>query len=179
MPFPRSTPRTKKIALAVAAALVLALGAGVAVFQPWKLFTDSTVDEAAPTPVPGPSAGAAPRVPIPLSIGHFISHEHDTTGSLVILRLPDGGQVLRLDDLDTSDGPDLHVWLTDAPVRAGRDGWGVFDDGAHLDLGRLKGNKGSQNYAIPAGTDLSQYTSVSIWCDRFNVSFGAAALEKA
>ncbi|MEU8901429.1 DM13 domain-containing protein [Nocardia sp. NPDC048505] len=159
--------------------LVLALGAGLAVFQPWKLFTDTTVQEAAPTPVPGAGADAPPRVPRPLSIGRFISHEHTTSGSVVLLELPDGGRVLRLEELDTSDGPDLHVWLTDAPVLEGRDGWGVFDDGAHLDLGKLKGNKGDQNYAVPAGTDLSKYTSVAIWCDRFNVSFGAAALERA
>ncbi|GAB2681867.1 DM13 domain-containing protein [Nocardia goodfellowii] len=179
MAFAWRTPRRKKIALAVAAALVLALGAGLAFFQPWKLVTDTTVNEAEPTAVVGPGPAAAPRMPSPLSIGRFISHEHSTSGSLVVLKLPDGGHVLRLDDLDTSDGPDLHVWLTDAPVIDGRDGWGVFDDGAYLDLGKLKGNKGSQNYTIPAGTDLTKYTSVSIWCDRFNVSFGAAALEKA
>ncbi|WP_194818440.1 DM13 domain-containing protein [Nocardia sp. XZ_19_385] len=179
MAFARSTPRKKKIALTVAAALVLALGAGLAFFQPWKLVTDTTVNEAQPTAVFGPDPYAAPRMPWPLSSGRFISHEHTTSGSLVILKLPDGSHVLRLDDLDTSDGPDLHVWLTDAPVIDGRDGWGVFDDGAHLDLGKLKGNKGSQNYTIPADADLSKYTSVSIWCDRFNVSFGAATLEKA
>ncbi|MFC9898312.1 DM13 domain-containing protein [Nocardia sp. NPDC127579] len=179
MVFARIGSHKGKIALVAVAVLVLALGAGAAYFEPWKLFTDTTVSEAAPTPAPGSGAGAAPQLPAPLSIGRFLSHEHTTTGSLVILRLPDGSRVLRLEDLDTSDGPDLHVWLTDAPVLEGRDGWGVFDDGQYLDLGELKGNKGSQNYTIPEGTDLAKYTSVSIWCDRFNVSFGAATLEKA
>ena len=78
--------------------------------------------------------------------------------------------------LDTSNGPDLRVWITDAPVIQGRDGWFVFDDGAYVDLGPLKGNQGNQNYALPAGVDLGQLTSVSIWCQRFRVSFGAAAL---
>ena len=68
------------------------------------------------------------------------------------------------------------MWLTDAPVIEGTDGWRVFDDGAWVDLGALKGNVGSQNYAIPADVDLAQLTSVSIWCDRFDVSFGAAEL---
>jgi hypothetical protein len=36
---------------------------------------------------------------------------------------------LVLEDLATSDGPDLRVWLTDQPVLEGRDGWFVFDDG--------------------------------------------------
>jgi Electron transfer DM13 len=64
-------------------------------------------------------------------------------------------------------------------VIEGTDGWRVFDDGAWADLGALKGNVGSQNYAIPADVDLAQLTSVSIWCDRFDVSFGAAALTLA
>ena len=93
-----------------------------------------------------------------------------------MLRLPDGSQVLRLENLDTSNGPDLHLLLSDAKVTEGRSGWHVFDDGRHLDLGSLKGNKGSQNYPLPAGTNLADYGSVSVWCDRFNVSFGAATL---
>jgi electron transfer DM13 len=76
----------------------------------------------------------------------------------------------------TSSGPDVHVRLSDAPVKPGKDGWALFDDGRYLDAGKLKGNRGNQNYPLPAGTDLSGYTSVSIWCDRFDVSFGAAAL---
>jgi hypothetical protein len=38
---------------------------------------------------------------------------------------------------------------------------------------------GNQNNAIPAGVDLADFRSVSIWCDRFNVSFGTAPLSKA
>ncbi|MEN3269610.1 MAG: hypothetical protein V7646_6504 [Pseudonocardia sp.] len=84
--------------------------------------------------------------------------------------------MLRLENLDTSDGPDLHVWLSDAPVIPGGDGWHVFDDGRHVDLGELKGNLGSSNYPIPADVDLAQLASVSVWCERFAVSFAAAAL---
>jgi hypothetical protein len=167
------------IGLAVAAVLVVA---GLAVFQPWKLFVDRTVDEALPT-VAAPAAPApeAPAVtgPVELARGELISHEHASSGSVVVLELPDGSRVLRLEDLDTSDGPLLKVWLTDAPVIEGPDGWYVFDDGAHVDLGELKGNIGSSNYPIPADVDLADLTSVSIWCDRFDVSFAAAALVPA
>ncbi len=52
----------------------------------------------------------------------------------------------------------------------------MFDDRAYLDLGELKGNKGSQNYVLPGSANLDEYRSVSVWCDRFNVSFGAATL---
>ncbi|MCC3332498.1 DM13 domain-containing protein [Nocardia abscessus] len=160
----------------VAVLLVAALGAGLAVFQPWRLFIDTTVQEAAPSAATAPGPDDAAQQPRAIAKGTFVSHEHATAGTVVVLRLPDGNTVLRLENLDTSDGPDLHVWLTDAPVREGRDGWFVFDDGAHTDLGELKGNQGNQNYAVPADADLTQLTSVAIWCDRFNVSFGAAEL---
>ena len=184
----------------IATALVVA-GVGFAVamylFQPWKLFVDETVDEALPTTAaevdggttddPASSGGEQDTStptdeptqitePVVLSSGTFISHEHTTTGSVQILELPDGSRVLRIEDLDTSNGPDLKVWITDAPVIEGFEGWGVFDDGNWVDLGALKGNQGSQNYAIPADVDLDEFSSVSIWCDRFNVSFGAAEL---
>jgi hypothetical protein len=58
----------------------------------------------------------------------------------------------------------------------------VFDDGRYHSLGQLKANRdkhGNQNYAIPAGLDLAGLRSESIWCNRFNVSFGAAELTPA
>ncbi|WUJ83086.1 DM13 domain-containing protein [Streptomyces sp. NBC_00377] len=61
---------------------------------------------------------------------------------------------------------------------SGKAGWHVFDDGKYVSLGKLKGNKGSQNYALPSDVDWSSYSSVSIWCDRFDVSFGAADLTR-
>ncbi|HLS76182.1 MAG TPA: DM13 domain-containing protein [Nocardia sp.] len=162
------------ITWALVGVAVIALVAAAAVFEPWRLFTSTTVREAAPEVVVD---GGAPAEPSVLARGAFISHEHATSGTVVALELPDGSRVLRLENLDTSDGPDLHVWLADAPVLDGRDGWHVFDDGEHVDLGRLKGNRGDQNYPIPAGVDLAAVPSVSIWCDRFDVSFGAATLE--
>ncbi|MFD6162164.1 DM13 domain-containing protein [Nocardia sp. NPDC060256] len=158
------------ITWALTVLLVIGLGVGLMLAQPWRLFTNTTVIEAAPT---APGAPADPRT---LASGTFISHEHDTSGTVRILQLPDGSRVLRLEDLDTSDGPDLHVWLTNAEVIEGKAGWFVFDDATHTDLGSLKGNKGSQNYPIPADTDLTALTSVTVWCQRFHVSFGAAQL---
>lgn len=69
------------------------------------------------------------------------------------------------------------MWLSDRPVEPGL---GTnLDDGAYVDLGALKGNEGNQNYAVPPGTDLDALRTVTIWCERFSVSFGAAALSPA
>jgi hypothetical protein len=171
-------------------------------FQPWLLVTDSEVTESVPTPSISPttipSSGSTPSTEIPdkastslqpavpesvgepkgLLFGRLISHEHETSGTVRVLSLADGSRVLRLENFDTSNGPDLEVWLSDAPVIVGQAGWFLADDGEHVSLGKLKGNKGNQNYVIPPELDLSRFSSVSIWCVRFSVSFGAAELAK-
>ena len=184
----------KPLVIGVLAVGLVAAAVGLYLFQPWKVWTDETVNEALPTAAPPENASGDPAAPDDpagsgkskegagpktLATGEFIAHEHATKGTVKVVRLPDGSRVLHLENLDTSNGPDLKVWITDADVRSGKAGWGVFDDGAYVSLGRLKANKGSQNYTLPAKADLDKYTSVSIWCDRFNVSFGAAALSRA
>jgi hypothetical protein len=165
----------------VLAVLAVAAGAGLYWYQPWKLVVDERVDEAlsspAPAaPVPATSGPTVPAGPVLIAEGDFISHEHTTTGSARIIRRPDGSYQLELLELATSNGPDLRVLLTDQPVIEGRDGWHVFDDGIWVELDALKGNQGNQVYDIPAGVDPGDYRSVSIWCVRFAVSFGAAPL---
>ncbi len=198
-PVAPARPRWRRPAVLLPLAAVGVAGAAVllAVFQPWKLVLDDVVDEALPgavatapasvTPTDEPGAPSQPAAPSPTAVagpveiarGMFVTHEHETTGSVRLLTLADGTRVLRIEDLDTSNGPDLRVWLSDQPVLDGRDGWFVFDDGDYLELGRLKGNRGSQNYVVPPGTDLESLSSVSIWCARFSVSFGAAELRAA
>jgi len=93
-------------------------------------------------------------------------------GQLKTGSLGDGRRFLRLDDLRTSNGPDLFVYLSVTPADGQRD---TFDDN-FVSLGRLKGNQGDQNYEIAAGVDLRRYQSVVIWCRRFTYAFGAAPL---
>jgi hypothetical protein len=175
--------RRRTIMVALAAGAVVAAGA-VAWFQPQKLLIDERVDEALPvaaTPAPEsvpkaspgqPQASAAEVEPRILSTGSFRSLGHATSGRAVALELGDGRRFLRLDDLRTSNGPDLFVYLSAAAADAPR---GSFDDDA-LSLGRLRANQGSQNYQIPGGVALNRYQSVVIWCRRFTYAFGAAPL---
>jgi hypothetical protein len=167
---------------------VVVIVAGLALFQPWRLWTTTVVAETLPpASSPAPTASATPSTqesapaPTPeyvdLAAGTFISHEHGTSGTARIVQQPDGSRVLAIEGLTTSDGPDLRVWLTDQPVIEGVDGWYVFDDGLHVELGPLRGNVGDLVYPIPDDVDLQALTSVSIWCARFAVSFGAAELQ--
>lgn len=164
---------------------LLALGgaAGLYWFQPWRLVTDTEVREAltvpsAPAPAATSDAASPAAAPGPAVVGKgaFVTHEHATRGTARLVRDADGGHRLEIAGLDTSDGPDLRVWLTDQPVREGEAGWRVFDDGRWVELGRLKGNRGDQVYRIPGDVDPGKFRSVSIWCKRFAVSFGAAPL---
>jgi hypothetical protein len=163
---PRQPARRSRLWLVAIAAAVVAVAVLAYLFQPWRLLTTVTVREAAP------SAGA--QASSVLLRGTFVSQAHDTAGTASLLQLPDGSRVLRLEGLRTSDGPDLKVWLTGAP--ATDEGGPQVDDGPYRSLGDLKGNAGDQNYAVPGDVDLKTLRTVSIWCERFSVSFGAAAL---
>lgn len=160
----------KRLVLAVVAVLFVS---AAFLFEPWTAFTSSTVDEALPT-VSGPTPTPTEILPMELARGTFVSQEHDTSGVAQILRLADGSLTLRLEGFETSNGPDLHVWLSD---RAAGGSWFKYDEGNRIELGELKANKGNHNYAIPADADLGDIKSVVIWCKRFQVSFGSAALE--
>jgi len=161
----------------VVAALTL-LGLGIYWFGPQRLFLDREVAEGLPTPGAAsglsrePPRGASTDVE-ELGSGSFRGLEHGTTGMARIVRLADGSRFVRLEDLDTSDGPDLRVYLTDQPVS---DDWGVWDDGAYIDLGALKGNVGDSNYRIADSVDLSGFRTVVIWCRRFTVGFAVAPI---
>ena len=168
----------RRLTWVVLAAGLVVVVVGALVFEPWKLFVDQRVEEAPPAAVAA-AAGGAPADQVVLARGQLISHEHASSGSVVVYRLADGSRVLRVEDLRTSNGPALHVWLADAPVVEGSAGWYVFDDGRYVDLGELKGNIGSSNYLIPPEVDLAALPSVSIWCARFNVSFAATRLVAA
>ena len=90
---------------------------------------------------------------------------HDAQGIAKVIPVESGGNVLRLEDLVVTSGPDLYVYLS-------------TDKSASdfVNLGRLKANIGNQNYPIPAGTDMTKYDTVLIWCKAFSVLFGSADL---
>ncbi len=99
---------------------------------------------------------------------------HRGSGTATIYRTPDGSEVLRLEDLNVTNGPALHVVLSTHPDPERSEQ--VKQEG-YVDLGDLKGNRGNQNYPIPAGVDTSIHKSVVIYCYPFAVVFSVATLE--
>ena len=84
--------------------------------------------------------------------------------------------MLRLTNFSVENGPDLHVRLIAADDAKDTASVAKTD---HVELGKLKGNKGDQNYDVPADVDLGKHKVVSIWCNRFSVNFAAAPLAVA
>jgi len=150
-------------------ALVLAWYA----FRPELLFINKTVNEDLPSAHSASMAMAKGTEPMVLAKGNFRGLAHETRGAATVHQLPDGKRILRLTNFETSNGPDVHVYLVAAEVA--KDNTTVKQAG-FIDLGSMKGNKGDQNYDVPADADLNKYRSVSIWCARFGVNFGAASL---
>ena len=99
---------------------------------------------------------------------------HRGSGTATIYRTPDGSEVLRLEDLNVTNGPALHVVLSTHPDPERSEQ--VKQEG-YVDLGDLKGNRGNQNYPIPAGVDTSIHKSVVIYCYPFAVVFSVATLD--
>jgi pentapeptide MXKDX repeat protein len=112
-----------------------------------------------------------------LETGKFHGKVHVTSGRATVYQEVDGKLVLRLTNFKTSNGPDVHVILV-ATKDATDDANFLKDNTEKVELGKLKGNEGDQNYEIPSGTDLTKFRTVSIYCERFNANFGAAPLEK-
>lgn len=101
-------------------------------------------------------------------IGNFVGAGdgfHNAEGVAKIIQLADGTDILRLENFKATNGPDLYVYLSTDKTNADI-----------VNLGRLKGNIGNQNYLIPAGTDITKYNTALIWCRAFSVIFGSAQL---
>jgi hypothetical protein len=146
----------------VAAAAFLAWYA----FRPERLVVNRRVDEAMPA-----AQGSSSLQP--LASGQFYSILHPTAGTATVYRMGDGSRVLRFTGFSTSNGPDVHVYMVaadDAKDTA------TVQQAGFIDLGVIKGNVGDQNYTLAGDLDLVKYRAVSIWCKRFSVNFGAAAL---
>mgnify|MGYP001614580575 FL=1 len=99
---------------------------------------------------------------------------HKGSGEVAVYRLPDGKRLLRLESINVTNGPDLHVYLSTHPNPATS---AEVHQTGYADLGKLKANQGSQNYDIPAGVDLGTVRIAVIYCQPFSVVFSIAALE--
>jgi hypothetical protein len=185
--------RPARSASVIGLALAVALPAGWYLGSP--LVLTATVDEPAPviatastgraSPAPlvpsaGPSSAPSTRPSIAPSSppptprllarsGSFVGSDdfHFGRGTARLLEVAPGSFIVRLEDFAVRNGPDLYVYLSPAA-----DGYA----GGAIELGRLKADRGNQNYRVPDGADVSRTSSVVIWCKQFAVRFATARL---
>ena len=120
-----------------------------------------------------PAAQAQDKGSKVVAKGDFHNADKAGKGTATVYEVADGKRVLRLSNFQTDNGPDLHVRLIAADDAKDTDS---VKKAEFVELAKLKGNKGNQNYDLPKDVDLSKYKVVSIWCNRFSVNFAAAPL---
>src|SRR5207247_1091996 len=94
----------------------------------------------------------APRQHTPARRSHGFAQE--AKGTWTVYRIADGRRILRLEQFETSNGPDVHVYLV-AAADVQQDA--TVKTAGFVDLGSIKGNRGDQNYDVPADVDLAKY----------------------
>lgn len=160
------------------AGLVVVGAIGWYLFRPELLFVKTRVNESLPSEVAAQTAMTAATEAgggVVLE-GRFHSVAHETHGTASVHQLGADRRVLRLTEFSTSNGPDVRVYLVAAPDASDNE---TVTKAGFVELGKLKGTEGDQNYEIPADLDLSRYRAVTIWCRRFSVNFATAALTPA
>jgi hypothetical protein len=132
-------------------------------------FGSASPSASAPTSPASAQTPASAGGAVVLARGNFRDGEpgHRGSGVAMLGRDAAGNPVLGLEDFSVTNGPNLHVILG-ATAEGGGDG---------IDLGKLKATDGTFSYAIPEGTDLAQFRSVTIWCASFPTVFAVAALD--
>lgn len=106
---------------------------------------------------------------VELAAADFTGIGHSAKGHVAVIRLANGGLRLTLSGVDIENAPDLHLYIAQDEVEG--------DVGKYTYIARLKGNKGDQQYKLPAGLDLKRYDVVVVWCRAFDVGVAQAPLK--
>jgi hypothetical protein len=116
-----------------------------------------------------------PMGAVVLAVGSFDRKDdvHYANGQAILAREEDGSYVVRLQDLDAANGPDLYVYVSEHPNPNNSD---ELNQGAY-NLGTLKATKGSFSYTLDPSIDPAKIKSVVIYCRAFSVIFSTAALQ--
>lgn len=98
--------------------------------------------------------------------GTFGSGPYGTVTGVAKIYLQDNKNILALENFNSSNGPDLHVYISKEvqPVN-------------YIDLGKLQSVSGSQQYPLTGDINFSEYKFALIHCRQYNHLFGSAELK--
>lgn len=104
--------------------------------------------------------------------GSFQNLNYMSSGDAYIQKKADQYYAVFDQNFKTPNGPDIRVYLTKNSAPTQRD-----DIKAGIELGVLKSVDGKQTYAIPIGTKIEDFHSISLHCKAFNVPWSYAVLK--
>ncbi|PZV10534.1 MAG: electron transfer flavoprotein [Leptolyngbya sp.] len=115
-----------------------------------------------------------PQGTMAMRSGKFVKAEHPTQGSVMLVK--EGGKSYLTFDktFKTDAGPDLYVIL----YRTSQPPIGGIKEKDYVQVAKLQKVSGAQRYAIPQTVKPENFSSVAIWCRKFNATFGYASLGK-
>jgi hypothetical protein len=150
-------------------AVFAAAAAGVVAVVVVPAYDDTTVVETLAVRRGAPATTTAAEGPVALRSSALRGIDHRASGTAVLYRQPDGSFVVGLEGIDIQPGPDYDLYLVPGP--------GQEEPSGGPSLGDLRGNKGTQFYDVPAGTDVgSGPWTVLVWCETFDVPIANASL---
>lgn len=92
---------------------------------------------------------------------------HVTSGGVTVVKTDGGGYEIQLaEDFYFDGAPDPRI--------------GFGKNGKFVDLTDfepLRKNEGAQTYIVPASIDASEFDTIFVWCRKFSVPLGSAAIK--
>ena len=153
---------------------VVAVVGGLAYYLGSPLFLNTIVNESSPVQLDRENEINLPEEALGIEIGgvlisgSFVGADdfHSSSGEALLIRSDSGELFLRFENFEVRNGPDLYVYLARSTD---------IGDG-FVNLGRLTGNIGDQNYQVSSDVEISEFNTVLIWCRAFVVLFGSAEM---
>ncbi len=127
-----------------------------------KEFTEAVEEASVKVMTMDESMPATPEI---VAQGNFMPRAHEVAGKALLIS-SGGGKILRFEDFETVNGPNLHIYLSTD-----------LGDDDYIDLGEIRATKGNVNYEIDPAIDIQKYNKVLVWCVPFRVLFSYAELK--
>lgn len=108
-----------------------------------------------------------------LPSGEFVRKKKKLKGGWEVVQRGDKTFIVFGDDFRAAGGPDLKVFLSPTSIS---DVTGRTAVNGSINIGELQSTRGAQDYEVPAGIDLSDYSSVLVHCEEFAVLWGGSDL---
>ncbi len=111
------------------------------------------------------SSAHADKGDVTVHSGTWSKKEYASSGTWKIVKNGDSHYIVLDSKFKTRSAPDLKLFLSKSS--AGKlTGRNATDNAVRI--AKLKSNKGSQRYKLPAGTDPSDYKTVLIHCEKYS-----------